>query len=50
MYGRHPRLAADAFLDIGDDAVKASSHADYVDKLKQRLSFAYEAAAREAEC
>ena len=49
MYEGQPRLAADAFLDIGDDAVKANSHADYVDKLKQRLSFAYEAAAREAE-
>ena len=49
MYGRQPRLAVDTFLDKCDDAVKASSHADYVDKLKQRLSFAYEAAAREAE-
>ena len=49
MYGRHPRLATDAFLDIGDGAVKAKSHADYVDKLKQRLSPAYETAARQAE-
>ena len=49
MYGRHPWLSADAFLDIGDGAVKASSHADYVDKLKQRLTSSYEAAARQAE-
>ena len=33
MYGRHPRLAVDAFLDKDDDAVKANSHADFVDKL-----------------
>ena len=49
MYGRHPRLSTDAFLDIGDDAVKAGSHADYVDKLKQRLTSSYEVAARQAE-
>ena len=42
------RLAADAFLDIDDDAVKARSHDDYVDKLKQRLTSSYETAARHA--
>ena len=32
-----------------NDAVKASSHADYVDKLKQRLRSAKETAARQVE-
>ena len=49
MYERHPRLSTDAFLDIGDDAVKAGSHAEYVDKLKQRLTSSFEAAARQVE-
>ena len=48
LYGRHPRLAIDAFLDIRDGAVKAKIHADHMDKLKQRLTSAYETAAREA--
>ena len=49
MYGRHPRLSIDAFLDIGDDALKGKSRADYVDKLKQRLTSSYETATRQAE-
>ena len=49
MYGRHPRHSTDVFLDIGDGAVKTKSHADYVNKLKQSLSSAYETAAREDE-
>ena len=47
MYGRHPRLAVDAFLGIGDDALKARCHPDYVDKLQDRLAFAYDAASKE---
>ena len=49
MHGCHRWLAVDAFLDIGDDAVKARSYADYFDKLKQRLTSAYETATRQAE-
>ena len=47
MYGRHPRLAEDAFLGIGDDALEARCHPDYVDKLQDRLAFAYDAASKE---
>ena len=49
MYGRHPRLSIYVFLDIVDIAVKGKSHADYVDKLKQRLTSSYETATRQAE-
>ena len=48
MFGRHPRLAIDAFLGIPQDSVTVKSHQDYVDRLKQRLATAYETASEEA--
>ena len=48
MFGRHPRLAVDAFLGIPQDAEAAKNHQDYVDRLRQRLTTAYEIASEEA--
>ena len=47
MFGRHPRLAIDAFLGIGSSE-EHKSHQDYVDRLKDRLQYAYERAEVEA--
>ena len=47
MFGRHPRLAIDAFLGIGSSE-EHKSHQDYVDRLKDRLQYAYERAEIEA--
>ena len=47
MYGRHLRLAVDAFLGIGEDALEARCHPDYVDKLQDRLAFAYATASKD---
>lgn len=47
MFGRHPRLAVDAFLGLPQDIEKTKSYPDYVDKLKQRLAFAYDTASKE---
>ena len=46
MFGRHPRLAVDAFLGLTPDA---TSKTEYVRKLKERLDFAYIKAAEEAK-
>ena len=43
MFGRHPRLAIDAFLGIGSSE-EHESHQDHVDRLKDRLQYAYEKA------
>ena len=48
MFGRHPRLAIDAFLGIGSTEER-KSHQDYVDRLKDRLQFAYDQAGQEAK-
>ena len=48
MYGCHPRLAVDAFLGLKPSEPKATSHTDYVTKLKSRLAFAYDTASKEA--
>ena len=48
MYGRHPRLAIDAFLGLTTDALNANTRKDYSDKLKDRLHFAYQKANEEA--
>ena len=48
MYGRHPRLAVDAFLGLKSSEPSVTSHADYVKKLKTRLAFAYDLASKEA--
>ena len=47
MFGCHPRLAVDAFLGLPQDTEKTKSYPDYVDKLKQRLAFAYDTASKE---
>lgn len=49
MFGRHPRLAVDAFLGLRPSEPQCRSHDDYVDKLNSRLTFAYDAAAKEAK-
>ena len=47
MFGRHPRLAIDAFLGIRSSEER-KSHQDYADKLKNRLSDAYKCVSEEA--
>ena len=50
MFGRHPRLAVDAYFNIPspvENNIKSNDH--YVTKLKKRLDFAYKVASREAE-
>ena len=49
MFGRHPRLAVDAFLGLTPDALSSTSKTEYVRKLKERLDFAYIKAAEEAK-
>ena len=49
MFGRHPRLAVDAFLGIPQDTETVKSHRDYVDRLKLRLATAYDKASLEAK-
>jgi hypothetical protein len=46
MFGRHPRLAIDAFLGLPTDGLSSSIHSEYVIKLNDRLRSAY-AKARE---
>lgn len=47
MFGRHPRLAIDAFLGLRSSEER-TSHQDYADKLKNRLADAYKNASQEA--
>ena len=47
MFGRHPRLAVDAFLGI-KPGPERSDKSKYVTDLKKRLEFAYKAASKEA--
>ena len=47
MFGRHPRLAGDAFLGI-KPGPERSDKSKYVTDLKKRLEFAYKAASKEA--
>ena len=50
MFGRHPRLATDAYLGISspeENAIVSQDH--YATKLKKRLQFAYKVASQEAE-
>ena len=44
MFGRHPRLAVDAFLGLNSDPLSSKPQAEYVRKLRDRLSFAYKKA------
>ena len=48
MFGRHPRLAVNAFLGIPQSKEQVKSRQDYVDKLKQRMAFTYDNASAEA--
>ena len=44
MFGRHPRLAIDAFLGLNSDSLNSTSQTEYIRKLRDRLSFAYQKA------
>ena len=48
MFGRHPRLAVDAFFGLDNSRETPRNQADYVNKLQSRLIFAYRKAAKEA--
>ena len=48
MFGRHPRLAVDACLGLNSPDEPISSRVHYATKLKKKLDFAYNAAARES--
>ena len=49
MFGRHHRLAIDAFLYLTPDALSAPTQTEYVRKLKERLHFAYKTATEMAK-
>ena len=49
IFGRHPRLAMDAFLGIGCGHEIPKSRQDYSVHLKDRLQFAYKKASEEAK-
>ena len=44
MFGRHPRLAVDAFLGLNSDSLSSTTQTEYVRKLRDRISFAYKKA------
>ena len=48
-FGRHPRLAINAFLGLRKDETIRNRHTDYVDGLKSRLGTAYRKANEEAK-
>ena len=48
MFGRHPRLAIDAFLGLSPDALSSTDKTEYVRKLRERLHYAYQKAKEEA--
>lgn len=48
LFGRHPRLAIDAFLGIEPDKSEVKDKKSYVSGLRHRLHFAYNVARREA--
>ena len=47
MFGRHPRLAVDAFLGLGPE--ETNKQTEYAKQLRSRLDFAYKAATKEAQ-
>lgn len=50
MFGRHPRLAVDAFLGLPSSEIPSpKSQADYADKLKSRLTAAYDLAKEQSK-
>ena len=48
MYGRHPRLAIDAFLGLLDSEPVRKSHQNYAEQLKARMAEAYKEAGKQA--
>ena len=48
MFGRHPRLAIDAFLGLENEPSAPKGHQDYSDQLQHRLEYAYNIASEEA--
>ena len=48
MFGRHPRLALDAFLGLEPSAESGRTQAEYSIKFQSRLSFPYQKASEEA--
>ena len=49
MFGRHPRLAVDAYLGLkSPESPLVSFKKHYATKLKKRLEFAYKIASKEA--
>ncbi|MCG8048342.1 MAG: RNase H-like domain-containing protein, partial [Candidatus Thiodiazotropha endolucinida] len=49
MFGRHPRLAVDAFLGIPHATETTKSHQDYAGRLNEKLTRAYATASEEAK-
>ena len=49
MFGRHPRLAVDAFLGLSPDTLSSPAQSEYVKKLSDRLHFAYQKAQEAAK-
>ena len=49
MFGRHPRLAIDAFLGLETNCDSGRNKTEYVHKLQSRLAFAYRKAAEVAK-
>ena len=49
MFGRHPRLAIDAFLGLGTTWSTAKSHQNYSEQLNNKLASAYKKATEEAK-
>ena len=48
MFGRHPRLAIDAFLGLETNCDTGKNKTEFVHKLQSRLAFAYRKAAEVA--
>ena len=48
MFGRHPRLALDAFLCLEPSAESGRTQAEYTTKFQSRLFFAYQKVSEEA--
>ena len=49
VFGRHHRLALDAFLGLKQDQSIPSSHHDHADKFKHHFDYAYNKASEEAK-
>ena len=49
LFGRHPRLAIDAFFGIHQNQEKSSDRSEYAKKLHKRVDFAYKSSSEEAK-